>query len=303
MIHEYKNGDSLWIDVVSPTKDEVVGLMERFHLDPFLAEDLMTPGIKSKIDYYRDYIFMALSFPSQRTSPTESSSQEIDFVLGKNFLITVRYDFIEAFEIFSKLFEVDSVLKRSSITHAGAIFYHLLTRLYDATFHQLESMQDSLQHIEMRIFKGEEKKVVRELLVLSSDLIHFKQTIGSHEETLSSFKIAAGKLFDEEYSFYVNGIVAAYQKIYREIRNKREFLFELRETNDSLLNTKQNENMRVFTMLAFFTFPLSLVVAIFALPTTWRPIIGMPYDFVIIMGILVVILSLMILYFKDKKWL
>jgi magnesium transporter len=303
MIQEFKNGSSVWIDVTSPTKDEVKELMERFRFGAHIADDILTPGIKTKVEYVKDYMFLALYFPLIKRSRVEQKSQEIDFILGKNFLITVHYEPIDAIDLFAKLYEVDSVLKRNPVDHAGSLFYHILTRLYESSLHHLESIQDSLEHIETRIFKGEEKKVVRELLVLSSDLIHFKQTIGAHEETLSSFKIAAGEMFDTEYAFYVNGILSAYQKIYKEIRNKREFLFELRETNDSMLNSKQSEIMRILTMMAFFTFPLSLIVALFALPTKWQLVMGTPMDFPIIIGVLLGVLLLMVIYFKNKRWM
>ncbi len=302
MITEYKNGGGIWVDVESPTKDEVKSLIERFALDPAIADDIVTPGIKTRIDHYSDYLYLVLYFPAVKHSH-KNEIQEIDFILSKNFLITVHYDTIDALQMFSKMFEVDSILKRSEDSHSGYVFYHMLNGFYQTTLNELDAIDDSLRHIEDRIFKGEEKKVVRDLQVLSRDLIHFKQTIGAHEEALQSFETGAKRLFGEEYVHFINGILASYQKIYREIKYKREFLIELRETNDSLLNAKQNEITRIFTMLAFFTFPLSLIVGIFALPTESKPIIGLPHDFLIILGLLGIILVGMIFYFKNKKWM
>ncbi len=303
MISERKNGSVVWIDVENPTKTEVKDLMERFQFDPSIADDLVTPSIKSKIDLYKDYIYLSLYFPALKHSHNNDTIQEIDFILGKDFLITVHYEAVDALDVFAKIFEVNTILKHTSASHAGSVFYLIMTHLYESARNELEFINDSLKHIETRIFKGEEKKVVRDLLSLSRDLIHCKQTIGAHEEILSSFKIAAHILFGDEYTYYVNGIIGSYQKIYKEVRNKREFLSELRETNDSLLNTKQNEIMRVFTMLAFLTFPLSLVVSLFSIPTTYKPIVGSDYDWFIIIGILFFFLVCMVIYFKNKKWM
>jgi magnesium transporter len=303
MISERKNGKCVWIDVEAPTKEEVKSLMERFQFDPAIADDLVTPGIKSKIDFYKDYIYLTLYFPAVKHSHRNETIQEVDFILGKEYLITVHYDTIDSIDVFTKMFEVNSILKHSPVQHAGLIFYNIITHLYESARHELEYINDSLKHLEMRIFKGEEKKVVRELLSLSRDLIHYKQTISAHEEILSSFKMAAHILFGDEYSYYANAIMSAHQKSSKEIHNKREFLSELRETNDSLLNTRQGEIMRVFTMLAFLTFPLSLIVSLFALPTQYKPIIGYEYDWYVIIGILVCFLISMILYFKNKKWM
>jgi len=82
-----------------------------------------------------------------------------------------------------------------------------------------------------------------------------------------------------------------------------DFLHELRETNNSLLSTKQNETMRVLTIMALLTFPLALFVAIFDINATSNPIIGLPYDFWIIVGAVVSVGIAMFAFFKHKKWL
>ena len=82
-----------------------------------------------------------------------------------------------------------------------------------------------------------------------------------------------------------------------------EFLHELRETNNSLLTTKQNETMKRFTILAFTIFPLTLVAALFSMDTKYEPIVGSPYDWYTIVGIMVVAVIIMYWYFKRKEWL
>jgi magnesium transporter len=81
-----------------------------------------------------------------------------------------------------------------------------------------------------------------------------------------------------------------------------ESLHELRETNNSLLTTKQNETMKVFTILAFVTLPLSLIASIFEMNTRYTPIIGLPFDFWIIIGGMAVMSIAMFSFFKFKKW-
>ena len=82
-----------------------------------------------------------------------------------------------------------------------------------------------------------------------------------------------------------------------------ELLHELRETNNSLLSTKENETMRILTIMALLTFPLALLVSILEIDTVNNPIRHMPYDFWIILGIVIAVGASMYLYFKHKKWL
>ena len=77
-----------------------------------------------------------------------------------------------------------------------------------------------------------------------------------------------------------------------------ESLHELRETNNSLLTTKQNETMKVLTLMALVTFPLSLLVAIFDLNAKNNPITDIPYGFWFIVGMVIFFGTLMLWYFK-----
>jgi magnesium transporter len=81
-----------------------------------------------------------------------------------------------------------------------------------------------------------------------------------------------------------------------------ESLHELRETNNSLLTTKQNETMKKLTLLAFITFPLSLIASIFEMNTVDMPIVGLQHGFWIIIGGMTVVGLAMFWYFKYKKW-
>ena len=82
-----------------------------------------------------------------------------------------------------------------------------------------------------------------------------------------------------------------------------ESLHELRETNNSLLSTKQNETMRILTIMAVLTFPLSLFVAIFDLHVASNPLADAPHAFWIVVGAVAAIGVTMLLYFKHRKWL
>lgn len=302
MIQKYTYKRLTWIDLESPTSDEVAKVMSEYKLHPLVAEQLLQKSLKPKVDFYNDYIYLILHIPV-RTKDTVKD-QEIDFVIGKEFIITTKYDTVEPLHNFSKMFEVNSILDKSGIgEHAGFIFYHMLKRLYKNMSHELESLRGQLIQAEKRIFAGEEKDMVRVISNLSRELIDFKQTTRMHEAVLEDFATVSRGFFGEEFEYYTEDLQSEFTKVHDMIKNNKELLIDLRETNDSLLSTKQNEAIKTLTMLAFATFPLSLIAAIFALDTTHKPIVGSAYDFEIIVGLMLIVLIAIFSYFKYKKWL
>ncbi len=295
-----------WIDADSPTVKEVSELVDEFKLHPLVGEELLRPTRKAKIDVYKDHIFLVLHVPVRVNNGDERGikEKEIDFIIGKKFIITSRYEMIEPLHSFAKSFETNAILDKDGIgDHAGVIFYYIMKRLYGEMLQDLENIKDALGDAEKRIFAGHERKMVEVLSLLSREIIDFKQTIRLHKEVLESFKTTPVDLFDKNFTVYIDEIQSSYNSIHDLIISNKELLTDLRETNDSLLSTKQNEHMKIFTALAFVTFPLSLLVALFALPTSHTPLIGLPYDWEIIAGTIVILAILMFAYFKEKGWI
>jgi magnesium transporter len=97
--------------------------------------------------------------------------------------------------------------------------------------------------------------------------------------------------------------MGVYQRVERTLGNLYDSLQELRATNDSLLNTKQNEIMKTLTVLAFLFLPLTFITGVFGMNTVNDPIIGGPGDFYILTGGMVVIAVCCFVYFRHRDWL
>ncbi len=304
MLTKYTHKDVTWIDLESPTKQEVHKIMEQYSIHPSVAEELLMPSLKPKVELYDNSMYMILHFPSFRHTHNHQQNQEIDFIIGKDFLITTRYDTIDPLHKFSKVFEVNSILDKSNMsTHAGFVFFFMLKKLYSALEHELEYINDALEVIEEDIFQGHEKEMVISLSIISRDLLNFRQALALHKEVLESFEEAGTKFFGKDFIHQIRSIIGEYYRVNNIIHEHTDSLNELRKTNDSLVSTKQNEVMKVLTIMAFITFPLSLIASIFGMNTHFLPIVGASYDFWAIMSIMLVFTVSIFIVFKYKKWL
>jgi magnesium transporter len=304
MFTRYKYKKLNWIDLESPSNDEIKKIMQEHNIHPEVAEEMLSPSLKPKVELYKDFIYLILHFPTIKHTHRTQKVQEVNFVIGKNFLITTRYDTIDAIHKFSKVFEVNTILNKSLIgNHAGFLFYFLVKKLYKSLVHELEYMESNLNKIESHIFEGKERLMVSAISEASRELIDFKRAVTYHEEVLNELELAGTQLFGKDFVFYLRTVVAEYKRVMDMLRNSREFLSELRETNNSLLTTKQNEVMKVLTIMAFVTFPLSLIASIFGMNTLHNPIIGLPGDFWIVITIMITLTTIFFAFFKRKNWL
>lgn len=309
MITHHASKGLVWLDVSRPDTEEIAGLVKRYDLHPLVGEELKSSSSLAKIDFYKDYILVVLTLPvrtrNKDTGAYEIADREVDFVIGKNFLITSRFDTIEQLEYFGKIFETNSILnKEEKIEHAGHLFYYMVKRIYAGMCEDLENIKDSLVSAETRIFGGDERKMVEALSGLSRELIDFKQTARVHEEIWADMvAYDESSLFGRDFTVYIRDIRDEFNRIRELISNSRELLADLRETNDSLLNTKQNEVMKILAIVSFIFNPLIFIASVFTIPALHVPLIGYSWGWSAIFVLMVGLAAATWWYFKKKGWL
>ena len=303
MISRYKYHELTWVDMESPSHDEVRQIMEEFDIHPIIADELLTPSLRPKVDHYENLIYLILHFPAIRHSH-KNSTQEVDFIIGKKFLITVRYELLDPLHKFSKVFEVNSILDKSDIgEHAGYLFFYMIRKIYASLGHELTIIGESLREVEDRIFNNEERQMVEQLSVINRDLLEFRRALRMHKPVLNSLGVACENFFGADFRHYTDNIIGEYLKIDELLDDQKEILNDLRETNNSLLSTKTNEVMKLLTIMTFIMFPANLIGQLFGMNATHIPIIGMRYDFWIIVGLMGSVAGMTFFLFKHKKWL
>lgn len=303
MLSRYSHQGLTWIDLESPTHEEVRAVIAEFGIDAIVGEELLLPSSKPRVDRYPEYLYLVLHFPALRHTH-KTREQEVDFVLGQRFIVTTRYEMIDPLHKFSKVFEVNTLLDKSHIgDHAGFIFFYMLKKLYKSVEHELEYIRQDLSRVQERIYGGDEVAMVSAISHAARDLLNLRQTIEPHREILHALESEAAGLYGADFARFARALSDEYYRVHNHVMRLTESLHELRETNNSLLSTKQNETMKTLTIMALFTFPLTLVAALFAIETPNTPLIHGPNGFWHIVGLLVAIAVSMFAFFRGRGWL
>lgn len=305
MINKRSLNGLTWIDIESPTPRDIETVIGEYSLPPEPAEDILSPTPRQRVVRYDNCVYVVLHFPTlsfhRNAVKGYNHRKEIDFIVGKGFLITVHYDSMTAIKKFGESFE-------KTETHMGyeddaTVFFHkLIKHLYRCLLHDVEVIKSSLLKAEHAIFAGEEKAMVVELSVIHRDILRFNNALLPHREAIEGLR-SIFKSFGDKYEHLAHDIKSEFERVDRRMSGNKALLDELRLTNDSLLSAKQNEAIKGLTMMAFMTFPLMLIAAIFAMDTKDMPIIGLPNDFWIVISLMVMVATGCVIYFSNKRWL
>lgn len=310
MLKQIRFRDITWIDVESPTKADLDTLAKDYDVHPLVLEELVKPSPRSKLDVYTNFLYLVLHFPLcqicyGREENLNRDSQEVDFIIGKKFLITAHYEPVNALNDFGKIFESEMALKRyPPELHGGVLFYHIIRELYVSLELGLNAINDRLREVEKKVFSQQQREMVYTLANINRDLMDFRWALKSHKEVLESVELAAEEMFGTTFRFYLRSIIGEYQRTWTLIKSNRQTFLDLRETNDSLLSIKTNETMKVLTVVAFIFLPLTILSQMLSINTTWFPVVGaQPYGFFRMAILMAAVVIIMYWIARRQKWI
>lgn len=303
MLQEQVRDTFTWIDLTAPTREEIRNLIERFNLDLTVAEDLLEPSPGAYAARGEGYVSLTLHIPMSSHRTVDTPSAEIDMLIGEHWLITAHHEPIPAFEEVKKIFEVAGTHVHEKEMHAVDCASLLLQRTYRALHDELTFLKGRISKAEQNIFSGKERSMVSELSHIGRALLAFKQELYPHKDTLIETEVHLESVLNKKSAAIFSRTRDRYTSVWSELLALEDILRELRETNTALLYTKQNEIMKNLTIMAFVTFPLSLIAAIFGMNTQHTPILGRAADFWIIFSAMALLTLIFFIFFKIKKWL
>lgn len=292
--------DQTWVDLNSPTKEEIDSLVLTHNISPVIAKDLLLPTPTQYAETEGDIVYAVLHIPVFNHSRASQDSQEVDFIISKDSLITARYDSIDALHYFAKQVEVSEILNKIESSH---LFFGILKEIYRSLHDELAYLEDWMEEIEKNIFDGHEKAMVFTISNVGRSLLNFKRLLDPHGNVFEFLNRVGEDKFGEAFGSEAKLMLDDWRRIIKKINNQMDFLTELRETNNSMLSTKQNEIMKNLAVIGWILFPVTIIGQIFGLSVSSFPFRNDPNAFWIILGLMAIVMTSTLVYAKLKKWM
>jgi magnesium transporter len=292
--------DQTWTDLNCPTKEEIDSLVLAQNISPIVAKDLLTP---TPIQYAQEEdkgFYAVLHVPVFKHSHSESNSQEIDFIITNNGVISARYDSIDALHYLAKQIEVDEILNRGENSH---IFFRIMEEVYNSVNNELAYMEDWMGEIEKNIFANREHEMVFAISNVSRNFLNFKRIIEPHGNVFEFLREKGREKLGEKFEAETKVLLEQWRRTMRKINSQVDMANEFRETNNSMLSTKQNEIMKQLAVIGSILLPLTIVGQLFGLSVRSFPLMNHPYAFWIVLSLMVIVLLISLVFTKIKKWM
>lgn len=303
MIQSLESKEVRWLIAERPTPEELLALNDTIALTPLLIEELTTPSHRPKVATYDHSIYLILHFPVYDPKERVVVSREIDFVIGKNTILTVHYDTIKPFEEIRNRVMAEEIREHYFGQSSHVLLHHLVSELFNFSLNELDHIKKETDEVEENIYSGKGREMVEAISRVKRNLINFGGAIKPQHIVLETLKEYGEHFFGAKSAPVFRDLLHQYHLIHNLLKTHNETLNALDRTNQSLITTHTNEIMKILTIMAFATFPLMLFTSLFGMNTATLPIVGSPHDFWIIVGIMVLATGAMLAFFKNKGWI
>jgi magnesium transporter len=295
-----------WVHIERPTPLEWSWLQEHFEFHALDLEDVASRNQRPKIDEYPDYLFIVLHLPVFDSSVGRLNTGELDMFVGPDFVITIPNQELQPVEyLFERVRASEERREKIFSRGSGYLLYRIVDDSFDYCFPMLRKSGNKLDAIEDDIFEEERsEEVVRDISRVKQEIINFRKVIRPQRPVLRDLENYKQRFLAPslDLEIYFDDVVDAHERIWDMLENYKEVIEGLEETNESVLNHRVNEILRVLTAISVMVLPLTLIASI------WGMNVGVPgegdsFDFWLVIGAMAAILVGMLAYFRRRGWL
>ena len=273
----FRKGSKIWLDFSNPSKDLLLKLVEPLGLHPLAIEDCLDDEQIPKAEDFPSNIFIL--FNRYIYSGTALSILEVDFFLGKQFLVTVNLR-NNGGRYFAKLEE--SVRQDPTNVQRGPDFllHIILDHIVDEKFSAIESLQQELDRLEDQVLQSPTDFNPALLVDLRRNLLTLRKSLFHEREILVKICRRDSPFISEKAIYHFRDIYDHLAKSFELTESFREIIASLMEMYLSLLNNQMtlvanrtNQIVRRLTMITTIFMPLTLLAGIGGM-SEWSMITG-----------------------------
>lgn len=296
------DGKFYWINVNGLHNTEIIKKIgEEFHLHPLLLEDILNTNHRPKIEEYDNYLFFTLKLLQTNKKRTKIQSEQVSFVLGKNWLISFQEKKDNTFDIIhTRLSENKGIIRQKGTDY---LFYSLIDSIVDNYFFVSEFFNMEIEKLEELVIHDPSETILQEIQYLKRLVMNFRKAIIPLREAVASIQKYNAKLINKATIRYLSDVYEHLTHLNDMLETQRENLVSVMDLYLSGISNKMNQIMKVLTIISTIFIPLTFLTAVYGMNFEDMPELHWKYGYLAIWIVMLTVVMIMIAYFKRKRWL
>ncbi|MBI3956918.1 MAG: hypothetical protein HY340_02915 [Candidatus Kerfeldbacteria bacterium] len=292
-----------WVSIVKPDSADATYLRDACGFLPSHVESSMVASQRSRLLRGPGYVFLAMLFPAYDRGRRTIKPFEIDLFLSSDRIVTVQDRSGPIVQ------ELTVAAEDGQLRPDGPVEFLelLLDRLLTATFPMIDHISLEVHDIERRLFAGNERMFLEELVTVRRNIAVFRKAVQAHKfiirRVVNLLDGPSSVLPPNQPLVGFENLVEHTKEIWDALDVQKEEVETLESTNESLISYRLNEIMRKYTTISVMIFAMTLAAALFTMDVDGRPLIHLKNAFWYILILETVIAVILWNIFKRKRLL
>ena len=294
----YRNDHCEWIDVESPTENDLAFLHERYDINSLFLEDTIDPNHLPKFeqDSMVKFFLMRENTELERSSLNTISdiSTKLGVFLFPNLIITVHRMRNRSIYEFRK----EIMLEENKEITADKIVLDLALKVLKSYDDESKNLLEKMDNMENEIFLKNTNNThqIRRLFTLKR-----KSGLNTRILNISGDWVSKFKLLNLEQA-EVTDLQDTYKDVMADFEHLNAQVTNLISMFLALSDQKSNQVMKVLAIYSMYFFPMTFIAGIYGMNFDFMPELNYKWSYFITLGVMAIIALLTFLYVRRKHW-
>jgi magnesium transporter len=295
-----EKGTLVWVDLVSPTDQELATMGEEFGIHELALEELSRPHQRPKLVDYPDHVLLVAYGAKADESTGRARLHEVDVIAGKGWALTFHGGRPLDTEELSRRIRGHPELFRSG---SGFLLYVILDELVDTFFPALDLIGGRIEDLEEAIFEERSAGSSSSIYELRKELIAIRRVAGPMRDAMVVLLRRDLGLFSREAQRYLQDVYDHLIRVVEQVEDYQDLTANALDVNLSMSSNRVNEVARTLTAYAAIFAAITLITGIYGMNFQHMPELAWSFGYGYALGLMVAAAGALWLYFRRKRWL
>lgn len=286
-----------YIQIIGLTDIEKINqIKDIYQIDPLIIEDVFNVNQRNKIEAKDHYVFGV--FNMSYIKQNDVKEDYMSLIMTKDTLISFHETEPIYLDPLKHLLKEYRELKEKSIDF---LFFQILDIITDNHLDLYDVLEEKISLFEDQIL--ETKSIEQEdFYLVRKQMLKLKNQVEPILDQLDKVILKNSTLFSKENHPYFDDLKDHLQRLVVRLNLSRETAHHLLDLHMNNQSTKMNKIMTTLTIFSAIFIPLSFLTGFFGMNFIHFGILSYEHAILLFTILCLLIASMMIWYFKRKKW-
>lgn len=291
-----------WVHIVGIHRpNEMVKFGNYFDLCPAMMEDVLMSGGRSKLENYKENLFIVMRLLKFNEPTQEAEDEQICLIVGKNYVISCTETDTELFNPILECFRHSFNLIRQR--GADYLAYAIIDAVVDNYFAILERVDDQLDILEEELVNHPSPHTLYKIQTAKRQMVLLRRSIWPTREVVSRFLRVECEIITPQTKIFMQNVYDHIIQAIETIESFRDIVGGLLDIYLSNMSQRLNEIMKVLTVVATIFYPLSFITGIYGMNFDYMPELHSRWAYPSVLAAMVIAAGSMLYFFRRKQWI